>query len=756
MDDDDSACPLCMEDLDVTDRNFRPCPCGYQVCLWCYHHIKESLSGQCPACRRPYEDAKITADPEEIAKLAGEKKKLDKQERRARSKDGAEARPKQVVLTREQLQNVRVIQRTLVYVVGLSPRVAREDHLRRPEFFGQYGRIIKIAVNTAQTYNAPSSYGQSLSCYITYGNKDEALNAILATDGVILDGRTLRAQFGTTKYCAHYIRHNTPCNNPECMFLHEIGDMVDTYSKEEMAGNGNRFHNETHPATSHKAMAVHAANGGRPQLHVKSLPQAMQPLLDAFNAPNTARNRQPQLASYGAPGAPSLVGGGGGSSSGLSAGGYAGHEAGAQADSLGSPSLGALPAPGGAGELEPGQALHQLWAEPPPEHAGAAAMGCQREVADLSSKGAAPVGSGALGGKVAASGAPGGAGGAIGPGGRAPGVAAGGGGGGSYPGGSPAQSRRQQPVESAYGGGAGAAPRRRALAGFNAEGQAALAAVMAANPAAFPAVSLLAGGRGLPPPTPLVTSGLRALASSLGGGGGGRGLLAIATRERTQLAAALRALLDRGEFWSAPFKDGADGGDDDEPNDPAAGVPPASRLFWALSGRRTDTHSFEGEGGKRDSEFEGERGGPEELPGGAWACDEANLGLGAGEEVHPRPAAAPGPSVDSHPNAHSGSGNSDEVEWHRNFRALLPNVNVSFRVGALPAAPALPEERGNGSGAGGGGKPPPGSEPGEDAPPPSSDSVAALWQQAAPLRPVGPEETIAMGPADEGKAGRWW
>jgi hypothetical protein len=31
MDEEDSSCPLCMEDLDVTDRNFRPCPCGYHL-----------------------------------------------------------------------------------------------------------------------------------------------------------------------------------------------------------------------------------------------------------------------------------------------------------------------------------------------------------------------------------------------------------------------------------------------------------------------------------------------------------------------------------------------------------------------------------------------------------------------------------------------------------------------------------------------------------------------------------------------------
>eukprot|EP00303_Exanthemachrysis_gayraliae_P002279 CAMPEP_0206007168 /NCGR_PEP_ID=MMETSP1464-20131121/5603_1 /ASSEMBLY_ACC=CAM_ASM_001124 /TAXON_ID=119497 /ORGANISM="Exanthemachrysis gayraliae, Strain RCC1523" /LENGTH=612 /DNA_ID=CAMNT_0053380659 /DNA_START=57 /DNA_END=1896 /DNA_ORIENTATION=- len=292
MEDDDTSCPLCMEDLDVTDRNFRPCPCGYQVCLWCYHHIRDNLNGQCPACRRPYEDAHFTVDPSEIAKLASEKKQRDKQEKRLRVRDGGDARPKPAApLPREQLGNVRVIQRTLVYVVGLSPRIAREDVLRRPEFFGQFGRIVKVAVN-AQPYHAGgSAAGQSLGCYITYSNKDEALNAILAADGVILDGRTLRAQFGTTKYCAHYIRHGTVCANPECMFLHEIGDSADTFSKEEMGGNGNRFHNETHPATSHKAVAVHTANGGRPQVPVKHLAPAMQSLLDAFGVPNTSSRR---------------------------------------------------------------------------------------------------------------------------------------------------------------------------------------------------------------------------------------------------------------------------------------------------------------------------------------------------------------------------------------------------------------------------------------------------------------------------------
>lgn len=30
-DDEDETCPLCVEEFDLTDKGFRPCPCGYQV-----------------------------------------------------------------------------------------------------------------------------------------------------------------------------------------------------------------------------------------------------------------------------------------------------------------------------------------------------------------------------------------------------------------------------------------------------------------------------------------------------------------------------------------------------------------------------------------------------------------------------------------------------------------------------------------------------------------------------------------------------
>lgn len=43
----------------------------------------------------------------------------------------------------------------------------------------------------------------------------------------------MRSNFGTTKYCATYLR-NSPCQNPDCLYLHELGDEEDRFTKEEI------------------------------------------------------------------------------------------------------------------------------------------------------------------------------------------------------------------------------------------------------------------------------------------------------------------------------------------------------------------------------------------------------------------------------------------------------------------------------------------------------------------------------------------
>ena len=36
-DDDETMCPLCVEEMDLSDKNFLPCPCGYRVGEYTYN-----------------------------------------------------------------------------------------------------------------------------------------------------------------------------------------------------------------------------------------------------------------------------------------------------------------------------------------------------------------------------------------------------------------------------------------------------------------------------------------------------------------------------------------------------------------------------------------------------------------------------------------------------------------------------------------------------------------------------------------------
>ncbi|XP_073226914.1 uncharacterized protein [Cicer arietinum] len=49
-----SNCPICCEDLDLTDSSFLPCNCGFRLCLFCHKRILEQ-DGRCPGCRKQYE-----------------------------------------------------------------------------------------------------------------------------------------------------------------------------------------------------------------------------------------------------------------------------------------------------------------------------------------------------------------------------------------------------------------------------------------------------------------------------------------------------------------------------------------------------------------------------------------------------------------------------------------------------------------------------------------------------------------------------
>ena len=62
----------------------------------------------------------------------------------------------------------------------------------------------------------------SYSVYITYKNDKEAAIAILCIDSLLINGRIIRAFFGTTKYCTHFLNNSICPNSKNCMFLHQL------------------------------------------------------------------------------------------------------------------------------------------------------------------------------------------------------------------------------------------------------------------------------------------------------------------------------------------------------------------------------------------------------------------------------------------------------------------------------------------------------------------------------------------------------
>ncbi|KAE8151410.1 hypothetical protein BDV25DRAFT_152769 [Aspergillus avenaceus] len=234
IDDDDEFCPLCIEEFDLSDKNFKPCPCGYQICQFCYNNIKtHSEEGRCPNCRRVYDESTIqykVPDADEF------KADLALKHRKAAAAKKKEAEKREIeASSRKNLAGVRVVQKNLVYVIGLNPTIRDESQLlqtlRGRDYFGQYGDIEKIVVSKAKPGGNPN---QGIGVYVTYSRKSDAATCIGAVDGSVNGDRVLRAQYGTTKYCSSFLR-NEQCHNRNCTFLHETGEDSESYSRQDLS-----------------------------------------------------------------------------------------------------------------------------------------------------------------------------------------------------------------------------------------------------------------------------------------------------------------------------------------------------------------------------------------------------------------------------------------------------------------------------------------------------------------------------------------
>ena len=135
----------------------------------------------------------------------------------------------------------RIIQKNLVYLIGLSLDLVKiENKLKSFEYFGQYGKILKLVINKKKVYNSNGPNGPSYICFVTYSTEEESSLAILSLDNTIIDNHEIKANYGTTKYCMNFLK-KWECKNKDCIYLHKLADKKDIVSREIMNTNKDIF-----------------------------------------------------------------------------------------------------------------------------------------------------------------------------------------------------------------------------------------------------------------------------------------------------------------------------------------------------------------------------------------------------------------------------------------------------------------------------------------------------------------------------------
>ena len=129
------------------------------------------------------------------------------------------------------LSKLRIIQKNLVHFQNFPDFLLNKDILSSKEYFGKFGKILKIVVVSKEDEITKKKQN---SAYITFSNNKEAALAILNFDSILIGENLVRAFFGTSKYCIHFL-NNLECYNKEkCMFVHQLAnenDYLDVNSK---------------------------------------------------------------------------------------------------------------------------------------------------------------------------------------------------------------------------------------------------------------------------------------------------------------------------------------------------------------------------------------------------------------------------------------------------------------------------------------------------------------------------------------------
>lgn len=161
----------------------------------------------------------------------------------------------------EAMSKLRIVQKNLVHVQGFPEYILDHALLQKREYFGQYGHIKKLVLASKTD---SSTKKKTHSAYITYSSSNEASLAVLSIDSIIINGHFIRAFFGTSKYCIHFL-NKIPCyNKDKCLFIHYIA------SPKEIIGSNCNF-----GYTEHLTLAREISEIDNPEVRKRLLNSAV-------------------------------------------------------------------------------------------------------------------------------------------------------------------------------------------------------------------------------------------------------------------------------------------------------------------------------------------------------------------------------------------------------------------------------------------------------------------------------------------------
>lgn len=95
------------------------------------------------------------------------------------------------------LKSMRVIQNSVIYVIGLKHEICDEELLKSEKFFGQYGEVENVRINRTNLFTVKKEKMKYYRAYISYKNPLSSSLAILSinlkkTEEMVLTQSTCR------------------------------------------------------------------------------------------------------------------------------------------------------------------------------------------------------------------------------------------------------------------------------------------------------------------------------------------------------------------------------------------------------------------------------------------------------------------------------------------------------------------------------------------------------------------------------------